>query len=106
MRKWDHHTGQWRLNALGRRWAAEKQSEYVVSIPCIFKVRRKTGESQEFRGYLPATNTIQGNKLEEMEFERRDVGKRGIYVFKKGRTYVFRFVDVFVQERAMNGHRY
>ena len=33
VRKWDHHSGQWHLNALGRRWAAQRQSEFVVSVP-------------------------------------------------------------------------
>ena len=65
VRKWDHHSGRWKLNTLGLRWAARKQAEYVVSIPCIFKIRRKNGEEAQFLGYLPATNTLQGDKLED-----------------------------------------
>ena len=50
VRKWDHHSGRWKLNALGLRWAARRQAEYVVSIPCIFKISRKNGEEAQFLG--------------------------------------------------------
>ena len=42
-----------------------KQREFVVSVPVVFKVRRKNGDEAEFNGYLPAANSLQGDKLEE-----------------------------------------
>ena len=56
VRTWDHHSNQWRLTSTGRKWAAERQSEFVVSIPVIMTVTRKNGDSSEFKGYLPASN--------------------------------------------------
>ena len=41
VRVWDHHSALWRLTPLGRRWAAERQSEYVISIPIRMTSRRK-----------------------------------------------------------------
>ena len=65
VRVWDHHSGTWRLNSLGRRWAAEQQSEFVVSIPIIMVNRRKDGSEQSFKGYLPASNVRMHSELKQ-----------------------------------------
>ena len=56
VRTWDHHSNQWRLTPKGRQWAAERQAEYVVSIPVTMTVTRKNGDESSFKAYLPASN--------------------------------------------------
>ncbi len=65
VRIWDHHTGSWRLNSLGRQWATEQQSEFVVSIPIIMLIHWKDGSEQGFKGYLPASNVRMNDDLKE-----------------------------------------
>ena len=33
VRVWDHHSARWRLTNKGRRWAANRQTEFVISVP-------------------------------------------------------------------------
>ena len=56
VRVWNAATASWRLTPLGRKWAKQQQSEFVVSIPIIMLIHRKDGTEQNFKGYLPATN--------------------------------------------------
>ena len=65
VRVWDHHTASWRLTPLGRKWAEQQQSEFVVSIPINMVVHRKDGKEQGFKGYLPATNVRMHDDLKE-----------------------------------------
>ena len=65
VRVWDHHSAQWRLNSLGRQWAATRQSEFVVSVPIIMTIHRKDGSEQGFKGYLPASNVRMHGDLQE-----------------------------------------
>ena len=65
VRVWDHHTASWRLTPLGRQWARQQQSEFVVSIPIIMVIHRKDGSEQEFKGYLPASNVRMYDDLQE-----------------------------------------
>ena len=65
VRVWDHHTARWRLTPLGRKWAEQQQSEFVVSIPITMVVHRKDGREQGFKGYLSATNVRMHDDLTE-----------------------------------------
>ena len=65
VRVWDHHTASWRLTPLGREWAKQQQSEFVVSIPINMVIHRKDGSEQGFKGYLPASNVRMHDDLQE-----------------------------------------
>jgi len=65
VRVWDHHTASWRLTPLGREWAKQQQSEFVVSIPINMIIHRKDGSEQGFKGYLPASNVRMHDDLQE-----------------------------------------
>ena len=56
VRVWNAATANWRLTPLGRKWAKQQQSEFVVSIPITMLIHRKDNTKQSFKGYLPATN--------------------------------------------------
>ena len=56
VRVWNAATATWRLTPLGRKWAKQQQSEFVVSIPITMLIHRKDNTKQSFKGYLPATN--------------------------------------------------
>ena len=49
VRVWNAATASWRLTPLGRKWAKQQQSEFVVSIPIIMLIHRKMVQSRALR---------------------------------------------------------
>ena len=59
VRRWNPHTGEWALTALGKQYFGKNPKEYILSLPVPYDIDKKDRHGAEqpvhYRGWFPVS---------------------------------------------------